>query len=59
MGEGWSAMIHGLPLLALILLAMLVLLAFWRLVLMIVAAASLALLVLGLMQTITWLGDVL
>ena len=52
-------MIDGLPLLVLVFFLMLVLLAFWRLVLMVCAAAFLTIVTLGLIQVLTWLGDVL
>jgi hypothetical protein len=50
-------MMHGLPLLVLVFAVALTVMAFWRLVLMIFVAATLTLLALGLIDAITWVGD--
>ena len=52
-------MIDGLPLLVLVFFLILVLIAFWRLVLMICVAAFLTVFALGLIEVLTWLADVL
>jgi hypothetical protein len=52
-------MIDGLPLLILIFVVMLVLVAYWRLVLMVFAAAFLTVMAVGVIDLIGWLGDVL
>jgi hypothetical protein len=52
-------MIDGLPLIVLVFVAVLTMMAFWRLILMIFVAAFLTVFSLGLIQTVTWLGDVL
>lgn len=52
-------MIDGLPLLVLVFFTVMVLLAFWRLILMIFAAAFLTLLTVGVIDVVRWLGEVL
>jgi hypothetical protein len=52
-------MIDGLPLLVLVFFVMLVLVAFWRLVLMICVTAFLTVFALGCIEVLTWLADVL
>ena len=50
-------MLNGLPLIVLVFLVALTVLAFWRMILMICIAAALTLFALGLIDVITYAGD--
>jgi hypothetical protein len=52
-------MMDGLPMMVLVFVVILTLLAFWRLVLMIFVAAFLTVLAVGVIEVVSWLGDVL
>jgi hypothetical protein len=52
-------MIDGLPLIMLVFVVVLTFMAFWRLVLMICAAALLTVFAVGLIETLAWFGEVL
>ena len=52
-------MMDGLPLMILVFVVVLTLLAFWRIVLMICVAAFLTVLAVGVIEVITWFGEVL
>jgi hypothetical protein len=51
-------MMNGIPLIVLVFVAMVTLLAFWRQVLMILAAALLTVLALGVIDVVTWVSAV-
>jgi hypothetical protein len=50
---------EGLPAIVLAAVTALTVMAFWRQILMVFAAAFLTVFAVGLFQTLTWLGDVL